>query len=449
MAKAKTVYRCSACGATCFQWMGRCPQCSEWNSLSEEQVASVKPRSGPLPVTVEPTPFAQIDICDIKRLKTGIGELDRVLGGGIVDGSLVLVGGDPGVGKSTLMLQMARCLAEGGSRVLYVSGEESARQIRMRGERLGVASADILIYPEVVLENIHSQTVEMRPDLVIVDSIQSVYSLEVDGTPGSVSQVRHAAGILMEIAKRLNIPVFVIGHVTKDGWIAGPRMLEHMVDTVIYFEGRDSGAFRVLRAVKNRFGPAGEIGVFEMAETGLAEVSDPSGMFIHGLGGEYSGSIVMPAVEGSRALLVEVQALVNKSGFSQPRRIAMGVDLSRLAVLLAVMEKRAGVFLSGSDVVLNLAGGMRVNEPAADLAVVLAVASGALDRPVGRGTVCFGEVGLNGEIRPVAQISQRIREAERMGFKRVILPEANGDSPISSAMEIVAVKRLKEAVEFF
>jgi len=400
----------------------------QWNTLVEDFLEERKGAAVKSRRQSRPMPFGSIESADLARKKCGIDELDRVLGGGIVDGSLVLIGGDPGIGKSTIMLQMAYNLAIGSMKILYISGEESAVQLKMRGERLGIISDNILIYSEVLLEDIKEQIQIHKPDLVVIDSIQSVFSSQIEAPPGSVSQVRGSAGILMEIAKGLNTIVFVVGHVTKDGWIAGPKMLEHMVDTVLYFEGDTSGSFRILRAVKNRFGTTGEIGVFEMKSTGLHEVKDPSAIFIHGLGGDASGSSVMATIEGSRAFVVEVQSLVSKTSYSMPKRISIGSDPSRMSVLLAVMEKRAGTYLSNSDVVVNIAGGIKVNEPAVDLAVVMAIASSAMDKPIPKGVVCIGEVGLNGELRPVNHMESRIREAIRMGFTRAMIPQANYDA---------------------
>lgn len=430
--------------------MGKCPGCMQWNTLVEDVMEERRVQ----PVThtrqSSPVPFGSIETSGFARKVCGIEELDRVLGGGIVEGSLVLIGGDPGIGKSTIMLQMAYNLASGGMRILYISGEESAVQLKMRGERLGAVCDNILIYSEVVLEDIREQIRIHKPDLVIIDSIQSVYSSGIDAPPGSMSQVRESAGILMEIAKGMNTVVFVVGHVTKDGWIAGPKMLEHMVDTVLYFEGDASGAFRILRAVKNRFGTTGEIGVFEMKSTGLHEVKDPSSLFIHGLGGDVSGSAVMATIEGSRAFVVEVQSLVSKTSYSMPKRICIGSDPSRMSVLLAVMEKRAGTFLSNSDVVVNIAGGIKVNEPAIDLAMVMAIASSAFDKPVPVGSICIGEVGLNGELRPVNHMESRIREAVRMGFSKAMIPRSNHEClKKMKGIELVGLSNVRSALELF
>ncbi|HNY64968.1 MAG TPA: DNA repair protein RadA [Deltaproteobacteria bacterium] len=450
MPKPRRIYRCSACGGTSPQWMGKCPVCGEWNTLAED-IAPVR-KSGPRERAraSEPTPLSSITSSPFMRRKCGIEELDRVLGGGVVEGSLVLIGGDPGIGKSTIMLQMASNLALTGMTILYVSGEESAVQLRMRSERLGIHSERILVYSEVVLEEIREEIAASKPDVVILDSIQSVYSSQIEAPPGSVSQIRECAGALMEISKGLNTVVFVVGHVTKEGWIAGPKMLEHMVDTVLYFEGDSSGAYRILRAVKNRFGTSGEIGVFEMKGNGLQEVHDPSSIFIHGLGGEISGSAVMATIEGSRAFVVEVQALVSKTSYSMPRRISIGSDQSRLSVLLAVLEKRSGVFLSNSDIVVNIAGGMKVSEPAVDLAVVMAVLSSAMDKPLRKGTVCIGEIGLGGELRPVNHMESRLREALRMGFTTALIPAANLESVSTlRGMKLIPVSHVREALDHF
>ena len=450
MAKQRRIYRCSSCGQVHSQWMGKCSQCNEWSTLVEDVVQESRGIQAGKPRNNEPIPLGAVASSPFMRKKCGMPELDRVLGGGIVEGSLVLIGGDPGIGKSTIMLQMANSLAASGMRILYVSGEESAIQLKLRSERLGIVSDDILVYPEVVLEEIRRQIAEIRPDIVIIDSIQSVFSSQIDAPPGSVSQIREGAGMFMEIAKGMNTVVFVVGHVTKEGWIAGPKMLEHMVDTVLYFEGDASGVYRILRAVKNRFGTSGEIGVFEMKSTGLIEVSDPSSIFINGLGGDVPGSAVMATVEGSRAFVVEVQSLVSRTTYSMPKRISIGSDQSRLSVLLAVLEKRAGVVLSHSDVVVNIAGGMRVAEPAVDLAVVMAIASSALDKPLSRGTVCVGEIGLGGELRPVNHMEFRLREALRTGFTRALIPASNSGSLTSmNGMDLVPIAHVGEALRTF
>ena len=448
MAKPKKVFRCSSCGFTHPQFMGRCTQCGLWNTLEEDFIEEEKNISLRNTCQARPINLKDISTHETCRKACGIGELDRVLGGGVVDGSFVLIGGDPGIGKSTLMLQMAHRLASSGMRVLYVSGEESAPQLKMRAHRLGIDSDGIMVYPEVVLERIRDEIEGMNSDIVIIDSIQSIFSSSIEAPPGGVSQIRHCAGILMEIAKGKGVTVFIVGHVTKDGWIAGPKMLEHMVDTVLTFEGDDTGAYRIVRTVKNRFGTSGEIGVFEMKANGLSEVKDPSSIFIHGLGGEVPGSAVMATIEGSRAFVVEVQALVSRTTFSMPRRIAMGSDQSRLSVLLAVLEKRAGIFLAQSDIVVNIAGGFKVTEPAVDLALVMAVASSAFDKPVPKGTVFIGEIGLSGELRPVNHMESRIREAMKMGFTQAVIPDANRDTlSEKNTMKIIASDHVKAALK--
>jgi len=448
MAKPKKVFRCSSCGFTHPQFMGRCTQCGLWNTLEEDFIEEEKNISLRNTCQARPINLKDISTHETCRKACGIGELDRVLGGGVVDGSFVLIGGDPGIGKSTLMLQMAHRLASSGMRVLYVSGEESAPQLKMRAHRLGIDSDGIMVYPEVVLERIRDEIEGMNSDIVIIDSIQSIFSSSIEAPPGGVSQIRHCAGILMEIAKGKGVTVFIVGHVTKDGWIAGPKMLEHMVDTVLTFEGDYTGAYRIVRTVKNRFGTSGEIGVFEMKASGLSEVKDPSAIFIHGLGGEVPGSAVMATIEGSRAFVVEVQALVSRTTFSMPRRIAMGSDQSRLSVLLAVLEKRAGIFLAQSDIVVNIAGGFKVTEPAVDLALVMAVASSAFDKPVPKGTVFIGEIGLSGELRPVNHMESRIREAMKMGFTQAVIPDANRDTlSEKNTMKIIASDHVKAALK--
>ncbi|NMD40658.1 MAG: DNA repair protein RadA [Deltaproteobacteria bacterium] len=450
MARPRKVFRCSSCGFLHYQWMGRCNQCGLWNTLEEDVIVEERP-SPSRSSRVKPMVLNEITADMTVRRTSLIGELDRVLGGGVVQGSFVLIGGDPGIGKSTLMLQMAHSLDSSGLKVLYVSGEESAPQIRLRAQRLGLAASGIVVFPEVLMESIREEVDGGVYDLAIIDSIQSVYSESVGAPPGSVSQIRHCAGVLMEIAKARGVTVFIVGHVTKEGLVAGPKMLEHMVDTVLSFEGDDTGAYRIVRTSKNRFGTSGEIGVFEMKQTGLHEVKDPSAIFIHGLGGESPGSAVMATCEGSRAFVVEVQALVSRTTYSMPRRITMGSDPSRLAVLLAVMEKRAGVYLAQSDIVVNIAGGFRVTEPAVDLSLVMAIVSSAFDRPVPRGMVFIGEIGLSGELRPVSHMESRVREALKMGFTRIIIPEANLDSlsradgaevralpDVSSALKIIS-----------
>jgi DNA repair protein RadA/Sms len=382
-----------------------------------------------------------------KRTSCGISELDRVLGGGIVAGSLVLIGGDPGIGKSTLLLQAANHLAKGKESVLYVSGEESAQQIRLRGSRMGVAAEGLFILTETSLEKIISHVNRMKPGILIIDSIQTMFTSAIESAPGSVSQVRETAGRFMMLAKGGNIPVFLVGHVTKDGSIAGPRVLEHMVDTVLYFEGDAGHPFRILRAVKNRFGSTNEIGVFEMKEGGLSEVRNPSELFLSERPLGVSGSVVVAALEGSRPLLVELQALVSPSPLGMPRRTTIGIDHNRLALLVAVLEKRVGLNLAGHDIFLNAAGGVRVNEPAADLGMVVAVASSHLDRIIDPHTLLLGEVGLAGEVRGIIQAELRVREAAKLGFTRCIIPSGNHKQVKVKGIDLVAVKSLEEALE--
>lgn len=422
--KQKTIFTCQKCGSQSPKWLGKCPDCSSWNSMAEEFVGkggaglSVGERTKPIPICDVP---AQSET----RVETGIGELDRVLGGGIVPGSLVLIGGDPGIGKSTLLLQAMHNLAKGKEQVLYVSGEESASQTRLRGERLGASHRNLLILAENSLEAILTHASALTPRVMVVDSIQTVWTSSLESAPGSVSQVRESAGKLMLLAKGSGIPVFIVGHVTKDGSIAGPRVLEHMVDTVLYFEGDGSHPFRILRAVKNRFGSTNEIGVFEMKQEGLRGVDNPSELFLSERPLDVSGSVVTASLEGTRPLLVELQALVTQTSFGVPRRTTIGVDHNRLALLVAVLEKKVGLHLAGQDIFLNAAGGVRLNEPAVDLAMIMAVASSHLDKVIPSHTVVLGEVGLAGEVRAITQPEQRIAEAEKLGFKTCILPAGN------------------------
>ena len=422
--KQKTFFTCQKCGSQSPKWLGKCPDCGSWNSMAEEAV--VKAGSGlPAGERARPIPICDVPAQSETRVATGIGELDRVLGGGIVPGSLVLIGGDPGIGKSTLLLQAMHNLADLAGQVLYVSGEESASQTRLRGERLGASHKNLLILAETSVEAILGHATKLMPQAMVIDSIQTVWTSALESAPGSVSQVRESAGKLMMLAKGSGIPVFIVGHVTKDGAIAGPRVLEHMVDTVLYFEGDGSHPFRILRAVKNRFGSTNEIGVFEMKQEGLCGVANPSELFLAERPLGVSGSVVTASLEGSRPLLVELQALVTQTSFGVPRRTTIGVDHNRLALLVAVLEKKVGLHLSGQDIFLNAAGGVRLNEPAADLAMIMAVASSHLDKGIAPQTVVLGEVGLAGEVRAVTQPEQRIAEAEKLGFETCILPLGN------------------------
>jgi DNA repair protein RadA/Sms len=444
--KQKTIFTCQKCGAQSPKWLGKCPDCSSWNSMAEEVLA--KHASGIIS-TDRPRP---IPICDVPaqsetRFATGIGELDRVLGGGIVPGSMVLIGGDPGIGKSTLLLQAMHNLAANAGQVLYVSGEESASQTRLRGERLGVSHKNLLILAENSLEAILTHASSLKPKAMVVDSIQTVWTSALESAPGSVSQVRESAGKLMMLAKGSDIPIFIVGHVTKDGAIAGPRVLEHMVDTVLYFEGDGSHPFRILRAVKNRFGSTNEIGVFEMKQEGLLCVNNPSELFLSERPMGVSGSVVTATLEGSRPLLVELQALVTSTSFGVPRRTTIGVDHNRLALLVAVLEKKVGLHLSGQDIFLNAAGGVRLNEPAVDLAMIMSVASSHLDKVIDPQTLVLGEVGLAGEVRAITQPEQRIAEAEKLGFKSCIIPAGNLKRLKKGKIKLEGVASVEEAMQ--
>jgi DNA repair protein RadA/Sms len=431
--------------------MGKCPDCGGWGSFVEERQASAgllaaKRNAAVAPST--PVPIDSIDIENEKRLLTAIQEFDRVLGGGIVAGSLILIGGDPGIGKSTLMLQALFGLAGQGRKVLYVSGEESIRQIRLRSKRLESASPNILVVSEVEVDAILAMIDSVRPEVVVIDSIQTMFSPDLGSAPGSVSQVREATVRLMLMAKRSGIPAFLVGHVTKDGAIAGPKLLEHMVDTVLYFEGDRNHIFRVLRAVKNRFGSTNEIGVFEMKDKGLDEVANPSAVFLSERPAAAAGSVVAASMEGTRPILVELQALTSGTSFGTPRRTILGLDANRVALLAAVMEKKVGMHLMGYDIFMNVAGGVKVVEPAVDLAIVAAIASSFLDKPVPERTVVVGEVGLTGEVRAIGQAEQRILEARKMGFNRCILPHGNLKRlPDMEGIEITGVRSVPEAVE--
>ena len=426
MAKGKTstVFFCQSCGYESPKWMGQCPGCREWNTFVEETVekkstAKVHERRA----AGGPVCLSSIETKDEERVTTRMQELDRVLGGGIVPGSLVLVGGDPGIGKSTLLLQVCQKLADDGHEVLYISGEESLKQIKLRAERIGQFSDKLRLFCETNLELIGDTIRSSKPEVVIIDSIQTMYNEDVSSAPGSVSQVRESTSVLMQLAKGLGISIFIVGHVTKEGTVAGPRVLEHMVDTVLYFEGDRHASYRILRAVKNRFGSTNEIGVFEMREMGLTEVENPSQFMLNGRPEEASGSIVACSMEGTRPILLEIQALVARSQLAMPRRTAAGMDYNRVSLLLAVLEKRLNLHLSGSDVYVNIAGGIRINEPAIDLGVVLAIVSSSRDRAIDEKVLAFGEVGLSGEVRAVSQAAQRVQEAKKLGFTTVILPE--------------------------
>jgi DNA repair protein RadA/Sms len=453
MKPPKSVFACTECGAQSPKWLGRCPDCSAWNSFVEETVsatpAAATTRYGGLSASgAQARLYADVDMVQAERLSTGIGEFDRVLGGGLVPGSLVLLGGEPGIGKSTLLLQAAALFAQTVGPVLYCSGEESEHQVKGRGERLGVGRAPLYLLAETCTERILEEVARLKPALLIVDSIQTVFSLKLQSAPGSVGQIRETATQLLFTAKAQNLPTILVGHVTKDGALAGPKVLEHVVDTVLYFEGERHHTHRVVRAVKNRFGAVSELGVFEMTGTGLQAVPNPSALFLAERQAGAPGSAVLCCMEGSRPILVEVQALVSSSVYGSARRMTNGVDQQRLALLLAVLEKRAGMNLAGEDVFVNVAGGFTVDERAADLGVLAAVVSSVRNRPVRAGTALFGEVGLAGEVRATGQALLRIREAAQMAFTRCIVPAGNA-GPETGALgcEVVGVGTVSEALD--
>lgn len=453
MAKGKTsIYFCQNCGFESSKWMGQCPGCKEWNTFVEEVVDRKAAASSSVKKALEeakPVPLSAVSSADEKRTSTDMKELDRVLGGGIVKGSLVLVGGDPGIGKSTLLLQVCKNLSNKKHSVLYISGEESLQQIKIRAERLGEFSDSLELLCETNLEIIKEVISRKKPSVVIVDSIQTMFSENVASAPGSVSQVREATGVFMQIAKGLDISIFIVGHVTKEGVVAGPRVLEHMVDTVLYFEGDRHESYRILRGVKNRFGSTNEIGVFEMRSVGLVEVENPSEFMLSGKPVGASGSVVACSMEGTRPILLEIQALVCHTNFGNPRRTATGTDYNRVNLLLAVLEKRLGMRLSECDAYVNIAGGIRMNEPAIDLGIVLAIISSKLDKPINEKTICFGEVGLSGEVRGVSMAEQRVLEAKKLGFERCILPQVCKSAFVQKieGIELVGVSNVKEALD--
>jgi DNA repair protein RadA/Sms len=456
LAKAPaTVYVCQNCGHQERKWTGKCSDCGEWNSLVEERARSstgatkgMAARGGFRLREVKPVAYGEIESQDDTRVSSGITEFDRVLGGGIVPGSLVLIGGDPGIGKSTLLLEVADKLSGQGLRVLYVSGEESERQIKMRGERLGVVAENLYLLPETNLESIFDEIERAEPGAIIVDSIQTVFSSKIESAPGSVSQVREVAGQFLLLAKNRTIPVFLIGHVTKEGAIAGPKALEHIVDTVLYFEGERHHNHRIIRATKNRFGAANELGVFEMTGEGLKPVANPSEMFLQERPVGVAGSVVTACMEGTRPVLVEIQALVSVSKYGTGRRMAQGFDSNRIALLIAMLEKRVGLQLLGDDVFVNVAGGLEIDEPAADLGVVAAIASSFKNKPLDPHTAVFGEVGLTGEVRGAMQAQARAREAQALGFKKIIVPASNtAGLERLIGLRVVGVKSVEEALD--
>ncbi|HET8564391.1 MAG TPA: DNA repair protein RadA [Candidatus Binatia bacterium] len=427
MAKPKIIYACQSCGFQSPKWLGRCPDCNQWNTLVEEKLEiAAHPRTDlSLGTREEPSSIHEITASEEDRCLSGMGEFDRVLGGGLVPGSVILIGGDPGIGKSTLLLQAFAAISQQGSTCLYVSGEESQRQVKMRAERLGIAAPNLLILSETSLERIIEQVKRIKPDVLVIDSIQTIFSSSIPSAPGSIAQVRESSGSIIVLAKKTGLTTFLIGHVTKDGAIAGPRVLEHMVDTVLYFEGDSGHNFRILRAVKNRFGSTNEIGVFEMKEAGLKEVGNPSEIFLMERPLEAPGSAVVCSMEGTRPILVELQALVSRSFLAVPRRTTIGVDHNRVALLVAVLEKKIGAHLFDQDIFVNVAGGVHVNEPAVDLGIIAAIASSHREKVLDPKTVFFGEVGLAGEIRGISQAETRVHEAEKLGFERCLLPQSN------------------------
>ncbi len=450
--RSKTVFVCSECGYETPKWAGKCPGCGEWNTMVEDvrlpQKSAVS--AAPRPAhTFSATPLSQINAADEHRFVTGISELDRVLGGGIVKGSVILLSGDPGIGKSTILLQVCNALQR-DIKILYVSGEESAIQIKLRAKRIGVESDSVSVMTETDVQTVCEYINSARPDLVMIDSIQTMQHPDISSSPGSIVQVRESANLLLRTGKSLDIPIFIVGHVNKGGDIAGPKVMEHIVDTVLYFEGERNQSYRILRAIKNRFGSTNEIGVFEMTEMGLAEVENPSAMMLSGRMSDVSGGCITCIIEGTRPILAEVQGLVAATGFGNARRTAAGFDYNRLNLLLAVLEKRLGLMFSNLDTYINIVGGIRLDEPAADLAVAMALVSGLRDIPIDENTVTFGEIGLSGELRSVPRAQARVNEAARMGFTRCILPSACLKQ-INSAPEgikLLGVKRLSDAVAF-
>ena len=451
MAKSKTVFTCSECGGQSPKWLGQCPLCLAWNTLEETResvhaASAAEHRYAPLSVASSMRSLSEVEAQELPRHSTGLGELDRVLGGGLVDGAVVLIGGDPGIGKSTLLLQALVAMSE-GSRVLYVTGEESAEQVALRARRLGLSGEGVNLLAEIRLEVIQSALTASKPSVAVIDSIQTMYSSELTSAPGSVSQVKECAAQLTRIAKQTGVPIVMIGHVTKDGALAGPRVLEHIVDTVLYFEGDTHSSYRLIRAIKNRFGAVNELGVFAMTDRGLRGVSNPSALFLSRHTAEVAGSCVMATQEGTRPLLVEIQALVDTAHVPNPRRLSVGLEGHRLAMLLAVLNRHAGVSTFDQDVFVNAVGGVRITEPAADLPVLLAILSSLRDRPLPAGLFAFGEVGLAGEVRPAPRGQERLREAAKLGFSIAVIPRANAPRQPIEGLEIWEVDRLQDAIE--
>jgi DNA repair protein RadA/Sms len=454
MAKAKTIYSCTECGGQTPKWQGQCPHCMEWNTLIESVAEASAPggknRFSALAASGKVQMLSEVEAAEVPRTPTGIEEFDRVLGGGLVSGAVVLIGGDPGIGKSTLLLQVLAHLSK-QQNTLYVSGEESAQQIALRAKRLSLDARSLRLLPEIQLEKIQAaiaaNNAHDKPDVVVIDSIQTVYSEQLTSAPGSVSQVRECAAQLTRIAKSSNITMILVGHVTKEGALAGPRVLEHIVDTVLYFEGDTHSSFRLIRAFKNRFGAVNELGVFAMTEKGLREVSNPSALFLSQHGKQVAGSCVMVTQEGTRPLLVEIQALLDEAHSPNVRRLSLGLEQNRLAMLLAVLHRHAGIACFDQDVFINAVGGVKITEPGADLAVLLAIVSSLKNKPLPEKLVVFGEVGLAGEVRPVQRGQERLKEAAKLGFTQAIIPKANAPKQKIAGMEIIAVERVEQAVD--
>lgn len=448
MAKTKTVFFCKECGYESSKWLGQCPGCREVGTFVEEPVSAKNTRVNKNIMHSKPVLLNEVSADNEERTSTGFGELDRVLGGGVVPGGLILVGGDPGIGKSTLLLQVCRNMSNDGKNVLYISGEESLKQIKLRANRMGSFNEHIKLLSETSLDSIEAVILEEKPDIVVIDSIQTIYREDISSAPGSVSQVRESTNTLMQIAKGNTIPIFIVGHVTKEGVVAGPRVLEHMVDTVLYFEGDRHAAYRIIRGVKNRFGSTNEIGVFEMREEGLVQVLNPSEFMLEGRPTDASGSVVACLMEGTRPMLVEIQALLSHTNFGMPRRTAVGTDYNRVNLLMAVIEKRIGIQIGDYDAYVNIAGGMKISEPAIDLALIIALLSSFKNKVIDADTIVFGEVGLSGEVRAVSQAQHRVSEAKKLGFKRVILPNVSVKSLKDiEGIELIGVNNIQEAAD--
>ena len=447
MAKEKNLFYCSECGNEQTTWFGVCPACHAGGTCVEAPSSKKKAHAHKNIAINDPVAINEVTAKDEDRISTGFSELDRVLGGGVVPGGLVLVGGDPGIGKSTLLLQVCQNMANSGLNVLYISGEESLKQIRLRANRMGEFNDNLKLLSETNLETIEATVLDMKPDMVVVDSIQTMYREDINTAPGSVGQVRESTNALMQLAKGENIPIFIVGHVTKEGLVAGPRMLEHMVDTVLYFEGDKQAVYRIIRGVKNRFGSTNEIGVFEMRNNGLNQVLNPSEYMLEGRAQDASGTVVACLMEGTRPMLVEIQALLSRTNFGMPRRTAVGTDYNRVNLLMAVIEKRIGLQMADYDAYVNIAGGMKVNEPALDLALVMAFISSFKNKVISPDTIVFGEVGLAGEVRAISQAEQRVAEAKKLGFKKVIMPAVSLKNIKEDGIELVGVNNIKEASE--